>query len=185
MKKRLLMALAGVLLVPGVQAADEAATVEQARAIAKAFGGTLKGELEKAMQAGGPVAAIDVCHSKAPAIARELSDKHGGDVHRTSLKPRATPPQDWEVKVLESFDARRSAGADPMSIEAHEVVSEGGKSYVRYMKAIGVQPVCLSCHGTEVAPEVKVKLDALYPQDKATGYSAGQLRGAFSITLPM
>jgi len=165
--------------------ADEAARLDQARAIAKEFGGKLKGELEKAMQAGGPVAAIEVCHSKAPAIAKELSDKYGVEVHRTSLKPRATAPQDWERGVLADFDARRAKGEDPNTIEFHEVTTIDGKPHLRYMKAIGTLPVCLNCHGENIQPEVKAKLEALYPQDKATGYKAGELRGAFSITAPL
>lgn len=165
--------------------ADEAARLDQARAIAKEFGGTLKGELEKAMQAGGPVAAIEVCHSKAPAIAKDLSGKYGAEVHRTSLKPRATAPQDWEREVLTAFDARRAKGEDPNTIEFHEVTEIDGKPHLRYMKAIGTLPVCLNCHGEDIKPEVKAKLEALYPEDKATGYKAGELRGAFSITAPL
>ncbi|MGK0674398.1 MAG: DUF3365 domain-containing protein [Halothiobacillaceae bacterium] len=165
--------------------ADEAAKLDQARAIAKEFGSTLKGELEKAMQAGGPVAAIEICHSKAPAIAKELSNKYGVEVHRTSLKPRATAPQDWEREVLTVFDARRAKGEDPNTIEFHAVTEIDGKPYLRYMKAIGTMPVCLHCHGEDIQPEVKAKLDALYPGDKATGYKAGELRGAFSITAPL
>ncbi|MEW6764645.1 MAG: DUF3365 domain-containing protein [Pseudomonadota bacterium] len=165
--------------------ADEAAKLDQARAIAKEFGGTLKGELEKAMKAGGPLAAIEVCHSKAPAIASDLSAKYGAKVHRTSLRPRATPPQDWETGVLTSFDERRAKGEDPAAIEFHEVVTIDGKPHLRYMKAIGTLPVCLNCHGENVAPETRAKLDALYPNDKAMGYKAGELRGAFSITAPL
>jgi len=165
--------------------ADEAAKIDQARAIAKEFGGTLKGELEKAMKAGGPVAAIEVCHSKAPAIAKDLSAKYRAEVHRTSLKPRATAPQDWEREVLADFDARRVSGEDPNAIEFHQVVEIDGKPHLRYMKAIGTMPVCLNCHGTDIKPEVKARLEALYPEDKATGYKAGELRGAFSITAPL
>jgi hypothetical protein len=178
-----LLPLALALAAPVL--ADEAAKLDQARAIAKEFGGTLKGELEKAMQAGGPVAAIEVCHSKAPAIAKDLSNKYGVEVHRTSLKPRATAPQDWEIPVLTAFDERRAKGEDPNAIEFHQVSEIDGKPHLRYMKAIGTLPVCLNCHGEDIKPEVKAKLEALYPEDKATGYKAGELRGAFSITAPL
>ncbi|MDM7323038.1 MAG: hypothetical protein P3W87_007185 [Gammaproteobacteria bacterium] len=115
--------------------ADEAAKLDQARTIAKEFGGTLKGELEKAMQAGGPVAAIEVCHSKAPAIAKELSGKYGAEVHRTSLKPCATALQAWEREVLTAFNARRAKGEDPNRVprgerdrrQAAPALYEGGR----------------------------------------------------------
>lgn len=53
----------------------------------------------------------------------------------------------------------------------------------RYMKAIPVEPPCLACHGN---PEGEVG-DALrngYPHDRATGYSPGDIRGAFYVVWP-
>jgi hypothetical protein len=166
-------------------ASDEAAKVSEAKAIAMAFGGQLKGELEAAMQAGGPMSAVEVCNNRAPAIAQALSTKHQAQVYRTSLKPRATPPQAWEVSMLEQFNTRLTKGEEISSIDGYEVVKDGEKTVLRYMKAVGTMPVCLTCHGTEISPELQAKISALYPNDQATGYKAGQIRGAFSIQLPM
>jgi hypothetical protein len=47
------------------------------------------------------------------------------------------------------------------------------------MKAIPTAPLCLTCHGTAIEPRLQAELTALYPQDLATGYQAGELRGAF------
>ncbi len=52
----------------------------------------------------------------------------------------------------------------------------------RFAKAIKVAPVCLNCHGQTIAPEVKQALNEHYPNDLATGYRLGDLRGIFSIT---
>ena len=49
------------------------------------------------------------------------------------------------------------------------------------MKAIPTQPLCLACHGQEIAPPVAEKLAELYPGDKATGFEEGDLRGAFVV----
>jgi hypothetical protein len=35
-----------------------------------------------------------------------------------------------------------------------------------------------------LSPDVAAKLHDLYPQDRATGFSVGDLRGAFIITAP-
>ena len=51
----------------------------------------------------------------------------------------------------------------------------------RFMKAIPPGAVCLKCHGTDLSPEVTAKMTELYPQDKATGYKEGDLRGAFVV----
>jgi hypothetical protein len=40
---------------------------------------------------------------------------------------------------------------------------------------------CLMCHGDNIDPATAAKLDELYPQDQARGYTAGQVRGAFTL----
>ena len=50
------------------------------------------------------------------------------------------------------------------------------------MKAIPTGGLCLQCHGTAIAPKLAEKLSELYPEDKATGYSEGEIRGAFVVT---
>jgi len=49
------------------------------------------------------------------------------------------------------------------------------------MKAVPTEGVCLACHGQNISPEVQTKLNELYPDDKATGYSLGQVRGAIVV----
>lgn len=48
-------------------------------------------------------------------------------------------------------------------------------------------PLCLTCHGQpeEIAPEVREKLQTLYPSDQATGYRLNDLRGAVSVAMPL
>jgi hypothetical protein len=41
--------------------------------------------------------------------------------------------------------------------------------------------MCLACHGQTLAPGVAEVLAREYPRDAATGFSAGQLRGAFYV----
>ncbi|MFN7177274.1 MAG: DUF3365 domain-containing protein, partial [Thermaurantiacus sp.] len=54
---------------------------------------------------------------------------------------------------------------------------------LRYMRAIPTAPQCLACHGPEeaIAPAVRAAIAERYPDDRATGFRAGELRGAFSI----
>ncbi len=49
------------------------------------------------------------------------------------------------------------------------------------MKAIPAGKLCLTCHGTDMTASIQAKLTELYPQDKATGYQKGELRGAFVV----
>jgi hypothetical protein len=181
-----LLAAVGVAFAVGETSVDD--RVKMSRQTAKQFMQSLKGELQAAMKAGGPVNALDVCHTRAMVITQQHSDAKGWRVARTSLKTRnpANAPDAWERSVLEKFDARRKAGEAPQAMEHHEVVEQGGKKAFRWMKAIPTQAVCLKCHGGDsVAPAVEAKLKQLYPTDQARGYAIGDIRGAFTITQPI
>ena len=60
-----------------------------------------------------------------------------------------------------------------------EILVPIGKEHVGYMEPIIVKPLCLHCHGKSLSPAVKSELKESYPQDKATGFSVGDLRGFF------
>ena len=161
-------------------AVDKAALAEEAKAAVQALGGTLKGELEAAMKAGGPVDAMSVCHTKAPEIAKAVSAEKGLQVSRVSLKnrnPVMGAANEWQTAVLNDFEAKKAAGTDPATLVHAEVVG----SEFRFMKAIPTAAVCLNCHGTDLSPAVTAKLNELYPNDKAVGYKEGDLRGAFVV----
>ena len=175
------------LLMPFSAYADapEQAAVQKSQEAMKEFGSTLKATLQAAMKEGGPMNAIPVCHTEAPKIAAQMSEKYGLDIHRTSLKPRATPPLEWEAAVLEGFGKDKTAGKPVAELVWKQVVEVDGTPTLRMMKAIGTEDVCLTCHGAAINPQVKEKIAELYPNDKATGFSAGDIRGAFSVSAPL
>lgn len=164
---------------------DEIQLRIEAEQITKAFAGQLKPRLLQAIASGGPVQAISVCSEQAPLIARKLSAESGWMVKRVSLKARndknAVPDQ-WERESLEDFDGRRARGEPADSL----VRAESVNGRFRFMKAQAVEPLCLACHGTAIGDDVKAALGSRYPNDQATGYSLGEIRGAFSLsrTLP-
>jgi hypothetical protein len=200
MQKTLVATAAAVLLAAGAVLAESAAIpapasspqdpnpqIEEAKGLIKTFVGSLNGELERALKAGGPTAAITVCKERAPAIAADISAKSGWDVGRTSLKLRngeLNAPDDWERAVLTRFDARRAAGEPADTLAFAEVVEVNGTRELRFMKAIPTAELCLVCHGTQMAPETVAALDDAYPGDLARGYRVGDLRGAFSLSKP-
>lgn len=189
MRKNLLIAVTAFAITAPALAGDTEDRIAASRLVVKEFGETLQGALGSAIKEGGAVNAIQVCNTKAPSIAADLSSKKGWKVARTSLKLRnaKNAPDAWETKVLKDFDARRARGEDPSTLDHGEMVMANGKHEFRYMKAIAIpaNSPCLLCHGEKIDPAVSAKLKALYPQDKATGYKTGELRGAFTITQPM
>lgn len=152
--------------------------------LAKKFLGELKPALMHAMKNGGPVHALSFCNTKAPEIAKDLSQSSGWHVNRVSMKPRGATatPDKWEIKVLKHFEAEKMSGIPVKQMAYSEIVEMNGKKTYRFMKPIPTGGVCLACHGTHLAPAVQQKLHELYPQDKATGYHKGDIRGAFSFS---
>ena len=159
----------------------------EARAMVKRFAAELQGALKGAVQAQGFGHAIGVCKLEAPAIAGSLSTETDWQVARTALRLRnpKNAPDPIERAVLEDYRARAEAGGDLKTMEQDWVVESGGTGRYRYMKAIPLGEICTSCHGTEIAPELAATIRAAYPEDRATGFRPGELRGAFTLTKPL
>jgi hypothetical protein len=187
MLRKMVLTLALAAAFPAF--ADEIPLIDQARKVAVSMPPKLLEVLDDEIRKGGPESAIEVCRDKAPAMAKAASEKSGWAIRRVSLKnrnPKAVPDA-WEKAVLEDFDRRVGAGEKPTSLEKGEQVTEGDRQVYRYMKALPTQDLCLQCHGTtdRLSPAVQAKLKELYPDDKATGYQAAEIRGAITLKKPL
>ena len=177
------LTLIGVMAASQVCASDNSQMTAQTRDAIKALAAELKGTLQSTMKSGGPVKAISVCNEKAPELARKVSIQKGMEVGRTSLRVRneLNAPDTWELSVLEQFEQRKARGEAVKQIEYSETTLHNGSKVFRYMKAIPADDVCLVCHGENLAPNLSAELDKLYPNDKATGFRKGDIRGAFTV----
>ncbi|MGX1196475.1 Tll0287-like domain-containing protein [Parvibaculum sp. MBR-TMA-1.3b-4.2] len=165
------------------------ADLANARAATQEFGAELKGHLVAAIKASGPQGAVGVCKIAAPAVAEDVSDRQGVSIARTSLKVRnpGNAPDEWERKVLEDFVARNDSGEDATRMESWTVTKDKatGVQVLRYMKAIPTQEVCTLCHGKAISEPVREALAADYPDDRATGFEVGDIRGAFTVKMAL
>jgi hypothetical protein len=154
-----------------------AARLVRAEQAAQALQGQLKTALTGAIAQGGPVAAIDVCATMAPSIAKALS-VDGVTVGRTALRLRnpASVTPAWLGQTMEGWAKAPAAERQP----THRTLEDG--RFV-YAAPITTQPVCLTCHGAAVADDVKAAIAARYPKDEATGFAEGDLRGAVWVEL--
>ena len=178
--KRVLLGLiaSGLLCSPLAEANTHQSLKQQAEAKVQTFAQTLKGELLTAINQGGLVNAIEVCNLKAPAIAAQLSTD-GWSVRRTALRVRnpANAPDAWERRMLNYFSASLAKQPATPAIQATSVDA----APFRYMQTIKTGQLCLACHGSNVSADVQAALAERYPQDEATGFTLGELRGAFSL----
>lgn len=166
---------------------SEAEYAGEARAMIGEFAKELKGEFQNALKKGGPTEAIFVCSTKAPAIANKISRQTGWMVRRVSLKTRNPQdlPDEFERINLQIFAS--SAQEKDRQGEIAQIVEAGEGKEFRYMKVIKIAKPCLTCHGPldKISPEIKDMLRKNYPHDRATGYKAGDVRGAFSVRMPL
>ena len=137
------------------------------------FKADLKAALLKGMESG-PAEAVAVCRDQAPQIAAALS-VDGVSMGRSShrLRNPANAPQDWLAPIVAAF-ADGTSGLAPQVVD----IGDGRTGYV---EPIVVQPLCLTCHGTDVQPELAARIAELYPDDAATGFAAGDFRGVFWV----
>ena len=108
-----------------------------------------------------------------------LGAETGARVGRASLKlrnPNNAGPQ-WVQDYLKSQEGKIAVDVHGLS----EVVGDTA----RVARPITVQASCLSCHGERVDASIQPLLAERYPDDKATGYHEGELRGVVWAEVPV
>lgn len=161
----------------------QAPVADQSQARARAALDRVKRELKErlttAMATGGPEAAARACSDEAQTLTAQVAKETGVKVGRSSLRLRnpANAGPAWVADWLTSQGERPAEGVAPFAAAA-EV---DGKPVTRLIDPIRVEAPCVACHGPKetLAPAVRDVLSAKYPADEATGYGAGDLRGAF------
>ncbi len=187
--------LGALLAAWAVSAGSEAppAELERAREAARQLKGELMKNLTAALAEGGAAQGVRVCAEIAPGIAAGLS-KDGMTVRRVTTRPRnpANAPDAWEKEQLDALAAAHARGEMPSEIvEVSEAVpADAGRAAHRdllYLSPLTIAAPCLQCHGdpSGIDPAVKAALAEKYPRDQATGYKAGDLRGAVSVRIAL
>jgi hypothetical protein len=158
---------------PNQKKMSEKAAIEKAQPAVEKLKKTLVARLQEAMKSGGAVKAIDVCNADASKIAGEISSDKVL-VGRTAVKLRnpSNAPQEWMKPLLEYFSGKGKVG----KAEAFKIVKLADNKY-GYVEPLYMQPLCMTCHGTKLEPDVQAEVTKRYPADKAVGYQEGDFRG--------
>lgn len=179
MRRAFPFALALVLAL----AAQSQSPASRARGAVQELAAHIRSLLAAELKAGGFEGAVSVCAAKAQQETRRYAQEHNIQIRRVSTKARnsTNQPDPWERDRLSEW-AALLANQQPLP-EAAEGSTPTGR--YRLLVPIRVQAMCLTCHGapSQIPPEVKSILARHYPNDEATGYRNGDLRGAFSVIL--
>ena len=162
-----------------------ASVVETGKNASGALLKTLGGNLKKHLKAEGPVGAAKFCSVNAFPLTDKVSNEQGDDVtvKRISMKPRnpANKPDAREEVILKSLQSLKESN---VVLPEYLVERVNKETYKFYKPLLINKGVCLKCHG-DVGANAKLNsfIAKTYPEDKATGYMMGDLRGAIVVTV--
>jgi len=140
----------------------------------------LSGRLLEAISTDGHVAAIGICSMEAKDLLDGVADAQGVLIRRVTDRPRnpANQADARDLEVMELMGIMLGQGSVP------EPVVDG--RVVRLPIRIAM-PLCLTCHGdpsAEIAVDTLAAIRERYPNDTATGYREGDLRGLWRVEMP-
>lgn len=151
--------------------------LDRAENARKELGKTLFGRLSEVMSTEGPAAAVDVCNVEAQGMTRDIAKRFNVNIGRTSFKlrnPENVPPE-W-AREFDLIEKR---------VE-NQVLLKKGNERLAVLTPIHLAGKCGTCHGPkdQIPDSVQAELQKRYPEDEATGFNVGDLRGWFWVEVP-
>jgi len=160
---------------------DTAAIIKKGQTISKEAFLTLSSNLQQAMAEGGIENALKFCNIQAIPLTESVSSEYQVKLRRASHRPRnpANRADSLEMTIIKNY-LKQIEESGELKPVVHE--RKHGVSFHAPIKI--PNQFCLNCHGTPgkniAEADLKV-LKKLYPNDEATGFEVGELRGIWSI----
>lgn len=138
-----------------------------------------------AIQEKGTEGAISFCKVRATGLTDSVGIMNNVIVRRVSDKARNPDnlASTEEKGYIIAFSRQVQNQAENQG-EIWPILKEMPGDEVYYYSPITTNAMCLQCHGKpqqDIQEPVMRTLQNLYPQDQATGYEAGQVRGMWKI----
>jgi len=172
--------------LPGLPVEVEQVARQRGQAIASETFNLLSSNLLAALQSGGVSNALPFCSLAASPLTAGIAEKHGVTLRRISDKPRNPQARADEAErlVLKSFEAQLASNINPPP----PIVTNLKAGHASFFAPIIMNRMCLQCHGSlgqDIRAENHAIIQRLYPEDQATGFAVGQLRGMWRIDFPI
>jgi hypothetical protein len=155
---------------------DTSAFLQQGDTISSLVQKVLLANVMQAMKSGGPGFAVTYCNEKAMPLTDSLSKLYNCVIQRVSDKYRNSSNK------LSGTDAE---ALKTISTSMNPVLISENERWIYYKPIKIAMPACLNCHGTagkEMDPKTAEIIRIKYPEDKATGYKEGDIRGLWKIS---
>lgn len=163
---------------------DTTAVVNEGQKIAKATFQTLSSNLKNAIEEGGIEHALQFCNVEAIPLTDSLSSYHDVSIRRATHKPRNpyNTADSLEANAIKQYIDNMESG------KSLQPVTYADENRITFHAPITItNQLCLNCHGKvneDIAEEHLVKIQELYPNDQATGFEMGDLRGVWTVRFP-
>ncbi|MDZ7681013.1 MAG: DUF3365 domain-containing protein [Fodinibius sp.] len=163
---------------------DTTLVVNEGQKIAKETFQTLSSNLQNAMQEGGVEYALEFCNVEAMPLTDSLSSHHDVSIRRASHKPRNpyNTADSLEAKTINQYIDKLEKG------DNLQPITYADENRITFHAPITItNSLCLNCHGKvneDIAKDDLATIQDLYPNDQATGFSMGDLRGIWTIRFP-
>jgi hypothetical protein len=159
--------------------AQDTMDVQKQKAAVAELKKTMMAEL-KVKMSESPASAVEFCSKNALELTKQIAVKNGVNIKRVSIKNRnlQNSADLMDAKVITAFE---DALKKNKKLPEFATLNDGGK--LKYYEPMVISEACVVCHGKEgaIAKETADKIKKIYPNDKATGYEIGDLRGVIVV----
>lgn len=170
---------------PPLTPAQQTAAIARGKAIAAETFGLLSSNLQSALGSGGVSNALPFCSLAASPLTASVATRHGVALRRITHKPRNPKARASETErtVLDGFRSALVPGQPPPPLATNLLPGQA----TFFAPIVLTNALCLNCHGEpgkDISAENLAIIRRHYPQDEATGFKLGDLRGAWRIDFP-
>ncbi len=127
--------------------------------------------------------AVEYCNLHAIPLTDSLALSYGITLQRLTDQTRNPLNDITTEEDKEAWTILKEMHSDSSATFKH--LLKQVKNDIYYYKPISiVMPTCLSCHGAknqDITPDTWNVISEKYPNDKATGYTLGDMRGMWKI----
>ncbi len=173
--------LAGVSLLAAPLTDEQA--VAKGSSVSAALLQKLGGEVKKNMEASGPVKTLEFCSLHALSMTDEIAKENGTQIKRLTLKERnpVNAAEGDDKALLQQWEHMLAQG---QALPSHELKRLPNGTVAYYKPLLINNEACLKCHG-DIAKDSPLgqAITSTYPEDKATGYKMGDLRGMIKVEM--
>jgi len=156
--------------------------LEQGKQFALETKAVLGKNLVQAIQTQGAAGAVAFCSERAYPLTDSMAVALGASLKRVSDRNR-NPQNAANAAELAYIQECRSLQEQGMPLKPR--LTESGDRVTAYYPILA-EAMCLQCHGTpesQVLPETLAAIRQKYPDDKATGFAEGDLRGIWVVEM--